>query len=47
MNHDLLQGFLGAAGYLTDDIDCVRVLMGVLHRLTSDQVPFCWDFTAQ
>ena len=47
MNHDLLQGFLGAAGYLADDIDHVRVLMGVLHRLTSDQVLFCWDFTAQ
>ena len=47
VNRELLQGFLGAAGYLADDIDHVRVPMGVLHWLTSDQVPFHWDFTAQ
>ena len=47
VNRELLRGFLGAAGYLADDIDRVRVPMGVLHRLTSEQVPFRWDFTAQ
>jgi hypothetical protein len=30
-----------------DDIDRIRVPMGILHRLTSEQVPFHWDFTAQ
>ncbi len=37
---NLLRGFLGAAGYLADDIDCVRIPMGVLHALTSDAVHF-------
>ncbi|CAA7269982.1 unnamed protein product [Cyclocybe aegerita] len=41
-NRDLLRGFLGAAGYLADDIDHVRIPMGVLHSLTSDSVPFQW-----
>lgn len=45
-NRDLLRGFLGAAGYLADDIDRVRIPMGVLHTLMSDAVPFRWDFTA-
>ena len=44
---NLLRGFLGAAGYLADDIDRVRIPMGVLHALTSDAVPFRWDFTHQ
>src|SRR6266567_849851 len=39
VNRELLHGFLGAAGYLADDIDRVRIPMGILHRLTSDQVP--------
>ena len=39
-NRDLLHGFLGAAGFLADDIDRVRVPMGVLHALTGDTVPF-------
>lgn len=39
-NRDLLQGFLGAAGYLANDIDLVRLHMGVLHGLTGDTVPF-------
>ncbi|CAA7262759.1 unnamed protein product [Cyclocybe aegerita] len=46
-NQDLLRGFLGAVSYLTDDIDRVRIPMGVLHTLTSNSVPFCWDFTHQ
>lgn len=41
-NRDLLRAFLGAAGYLVDDINHVRVPMGVLHTLTSEGVPFCW-----
>lgn len=39
-NRDLLRGFLGAAGYLADDIDRVRIPMGILHQLTGDTVPF-------
>ncbi|KAJ3518583.1 hypothetical protein NMY22_g13602 [Coprinellus aureogranulatus] len=46
-NRELLRGFLGAASYLADDIDRVRVPMGVLFNLTSDKVPFRWDFTHQ
>ncbi|CAA7263787.1 unnamed protein product [Cyclocybe aegerita] len=46
-NRDLLRGFLGAASYLADDIDRVRIPMGVLHTLTSNAVPFRWDFTHQ
>jgi hypothetical protein len=42
-NRDLLRGFLGAAGYLADDIDRVRIPMGILHHLTSDSVPWRWD----
>lgn len=39
-NQDLLRGFLGAAGYLADDIDRIRIPMGILHQLTGDTVPF-------
>ena len=46
-NQDLLRGFLGAAGFLADDIDQVRVPMGVLHTLTGDTVPFRWEYTHQ
>jgi hypothetical protein len=46
-NRDLLRGFLGAAGFLADDIDRVRVPMGVLHALTGDTVPFRWEYTHQ
>lgn len=46
-NHDLLQGFLGSAGYLADDIDRVRIPMGILSELTGDTVPFCWEYTHQ
>ena len=30
-NRDLLRGFLGAAGFLADDIDRIQVPMGILH----------------
>ena len=46
-NRDLLRGFLGAAGYLADDIDRVRIPMGILHTLTSDSVPWRWEETQQ
>ena len=46
-NRDLLRGFLGAAGYLADDIDRVQIPMGILHGLTGDTVPFRWEYTHQ
>jgi hypothetical protein len=46
-NRDLLRGFLGSAGYLADDLPEVRIPMGILHNLTSDSVPFRWEFTHQ
>jgi hypothetical protein len=46
-NRELLRGFLGSVGYLTDDLESVRVPMGILHGLTSDSVPFRWTFTHQ
>ncbi|KAJ3556748.1 hypothetical protein NP233_g11909 [Leucocoprinus birnbaumii] len=46
-NRDLLRGFLGSAGYLADDIDSVRIPMGVLSELTGDTVPFRWEYTHQ
>jgi hypothetical protein len=46
-NRDLLQGFLGSAGYLADNIDWVRIPMGILSELTGDMVPFRWEYTHQ
>ncbi|KAG9223419.1 hypothetical protein CCMSSC00406_0007606 [Pleurotus cornucopiae] len=46
-NRDLLRGFLGAVGYLADNIEGVRIPMGVLSSLTGDQVSFRWEFTHQ
>ena len=46
-NRDLLRGFLGAAGFHADNIDRVRVPMGILHMLTGDTVPFHWEYTHQ
>lgn len=39
-NRELLSGFLGSVGYLADNIDRVRVPMGVLHTLTGATVPW-------
>jgi hypothetical protein len=47
MNRDLLRGFLGAVGYLADDLAEVRIPMAVLHALTGDTVPFRWEYTHQ
>jgi hypothetical protein len=46
-NRDLLRGFLGSAGYLADDMDRVRIPMGILSELTGDTVPFRWEYTHQ
>jgi hypothetical protein len=46
-NRDLLRGFLGAVGYLADDLAEVRIPMAVLHTLTGDTVPFRWEYTHQ
>jgi hypothetical protein len=46
-NRDLLRGFLGAVGYLTDDLATVRIPMSVLHGLTGDTVPYRWEYTHQ
>ena len=39
-NCNLLQGFLGAATYLADNIDQVHIPMGILHELTGNTVSF-------
>ncbi|KAG9227856.1 hypothetical protein CCMSSC00406_0008678 [Pleurotus cornucopiae] len=46
-NRNLLRGFLGAVGYLADDIARVHVPMGILSSLTGDTVPFRWEHTHQ
>ncbi|KAJ2917715.1 hypothetical protein MD484_g2704, partial [Candolleomyces efflorescens] len=46
-SRELLRGFLGAASYLADDIAGVRIPMGILFNLTSNSVPFRWEFTHQ
>ncbi|KAG9221453.1 hypothetical protein CCMSSC00406_0010144 [Pleurotus cornucopiae] len=46
-NRDLLRGFLGAVGYLADDVASVRIPMGVLAKLMGDNTPFRWTDTHQ
>jgi hypothetical protein len=46
-NQDLLRGFLGAVGYLADDLAEVQIPMSVLHALTGNTVPFRWEYTHQ
>jgi len=46
-NRDALRSFLGAVGFLADDIHKVRVPMGVLSEITGDTVPFRWEYTHQ
>ena len=46
-NRDLLRGFIGAVGYLADDVPNVRIPMGVLSSITGDTVPFRWGYTEQ
>jgi hypothetical protein len=43
-NRDLLRGFLGSVGYLTNDLALIRIPMGILHGLTGDTVPFRWNY---
>ena len=40
-NQDLLWGFLGSVGYVVDDVASVRLLMGLLHGLTSFHTHQC------
>lgn len=47
VNRDALRSFLGAVGFLADDIHNVRVPMGILSEITGDTVPFRWEFTHQ
>lgn len=47
VNRDTLQSFLGAVGFLADDIHNVQVPMGILSEITGDTVPFHWEFTHQ
>lgn len=47
VNRDALRSFLGAVGFLADDIHKVHVPMGTLAEVTGDTVPFRWDFTQQ
>jgi len=44
---ELLQGFLGSVGFLADDIEGVRIPMGLLHGLCGGTVPFRWSETHQ
>jgi hypothetical protein len=44
---ELVQGFLGAVGFLADDVAEVRVSMGVLHSLTGSTAIFRWLETHQ
>lgn len=46
-NRDLCRGFIGAVGYLADDIHNVRIPLGVLSAMCGDTVPFRWDETEQ
>jgi hypothetical protein len=46
-NRDTLRSFLGAVGFLADDIHDVRVPMGTLAEVTGDTVLFRWDHTQQ
>lgn len=47
VNRDALRSFLGAVGFLADDIHNVRVPMGILSEITGDTVPFRWEYTHQ
>jgi hypothetical protein len=47
VNQDLCRGFIGAVGYLADDIYRVRVPLGVLSAVCGDNVPFRWTATEQ
>ncbi|ESK81294.1 reverse transcriptase-rnase h-integrase [Moniliophthora roreri MCA 2997] len=44
---ELVSGFLGAVGFLVDNLPCIRVPMGILHSLTANATLFRWTFTEQ
>ena len=44
---NLLQGFLGAVGYLAPNALQIRIPMGILTHLTGDSVAYNWTHTEQ
>jgi hypothetical protein len=44
---EALSGFLGAVGYLADNLPGIRGPMGILNAHTGGAVPFQWAFTEQ
>jgi len=46
-NRTLCRGFVGAVGYLADDIFKVRVPLGVLAEASAESKPFQWGYTEQ
>ncbi|KAJ2959335.1 hypothetical protein NUW54_g14483 [Trametes sanguinea] len=44
-SRELLRGFLGAVGYLADDVATIRIPMGILTTLTGNEVSFRWGDT--
>ena len=47
MNRTLCQGFIGAVGYLADDIYKVHVPLGVLAEACAKTRPYQWGYTEQ
>jgi len=46
-NRTLCRGFVGAVGYLADDIYKVRVPLGVLAEACAETKPYQWGYTEQ
>ena len=44
---EALHRFLGSVGYLTSNLNHVRIPMGILSALTGEGTPFRWTFTEQ
>ena len=47
MNRTLCRGFVGAVGYLADNIYKVRIPLGVLAEASTKTKPFQWGYTEQ
>jgi len=47
MNRTLCRGFIGAVGYLAEDIYKVRVPLGVLAEACAETRPYQWGYTEQ
>jgi hypothetical protein len=46
-NRDLLRGFIGTVGYVSDGVEAVCIALGPLQHLTGDSVAFRWHATEQ